>query len=254
VSAPAAARPRVVIVDDEPLARRRLAHLLAKDGGCELVAECGDASSALLAIERSAPDLLFLDVQMPEVDGLELVPLIPAHLVPHIVFVTAHEQFALEAFELEAVDYLLKPYTDARFFRALQRARSRIADGSGRERVAGLVPELERLHPERMLIRDGERVRVIRVAEIDHIAAEDYYACVHTGPASYLVRRSLKQLEATLDPRRFVRVHRSHLVNLERIEELRPLGGGEYELVLRGGTCLPVGPSYARGLVAALAG
>ena len=249
---PAPSRLRVMIVDDEPLARRRIAHLLDKDGTCDLVAECGDAPSALLELERTTPDLVFLDVQMPEVDGVELVRLIPAAVMPHIVFVTAHEEFAVQAFALEAVDYLLKPFTEARFVQALQRARVRVADGSGRARTANLARGLSGPHPERMLIKDGDRVRVIRTADIDRIAAEDYYVCVYTGPASYLLRQPLKQLEATLDPRRFVRVHRSHLVNLDRVEELQPLGGGEYEVVLRGGTRLPVGPSYAQALIAAL--
>lgn len=250
----APARPlRVLIVDDEPLARRRIAQLLAGEAGLQVAGECGDARAALVEIERERPDLLFLDVQMPEVSGLELLPLVPPERMPEIVFVTAHDEFAVAAFELQAVDYLLKPFTETRFREALRRARARIAAAGGREHLATLARELARAPRERMLVREGDRVIVLRTADIDYVEAQDYYACVRVGAASHLVRESLKQLEATLDPQRFVRVHRSYLVNLERIEAVQPIGGGEQRLILRDGARLPVGPSYARVLLDALA-
>ncbi len=244
---------RVLIVDDEPLARRRIAHLLGREEGVEIAGECGDARTALAEIERSAPELVFLDVQMPELSGLDLLQLVPPERMPQIVFVTAHDEFAVRAFELDALDYLLKPYTEARFREALRRARARLGDVGGRERLAALARGLARAPRERMLVREGDRVLVLRTADIDYVEAQDYYASLHVGAASHLVRESLKQLEATLDPQRFVRVHRSYVVNLERVEAVQPLGGGEQQLVLRGGARLPVGPSYARTLLEALA-
>ncbi len=247
---PAGGPLRVLIVDDEPLARSRIAQLLRREGDTRIVAECGDARTALLEIERSKPDLVFLDVQMPEISGLELLRLLPADRLPQIVFVTAHDEFAIRAFDHGAVDYLLKPFTDARFLSALRRARERT--GGGGERIAALAGELGRRPLERILVRDGDRVLVVRTAEIDWVEAEDYCVSLHVGQASHLLRQSLKQLEASLDPARFVRVHRGYLVNLDRVEALEPLGGGEHRLLLRGGVRLPVGPNYARGLLAAL--
>lgn len=243
---------RVLVVDDEPLARARLVRLLAREAGVRVVAECGDARAALRELERAAPDLVFLDVQMPEISGLELLRLVPAERLPEIVFVTAHDEFAVQAFEHGAVDYLLKPFTDARFAAALRRARARRGDGRAGERVEALSRELARRPLERILVRDGDRVLVVRTADLDYVEAEDYCVSLHVGPASHLLRESLKQLEASLDPARFVRVHRGYLVNLDRVEALEDLGGGEHRVVLRGGPRLPVGPSYARALLSAL--
>ena len=243
---------RVLVVDDEPLARRRLSRLLARAGGVEVVGECSDARSALARVECEALDLIFLDVQMPEISGLELLRLIPPERLPEVVFVTAHDDFAVQAFEHGAVDYLLKPFTEERFAEALHRARKRIASGQGNDRLTALADDLARKPQERLLVRDGELVLVIRTALVDYVEASDYYVSLHVGAARHLLRQSMKRLEATLDPSRFARVHRRYLVNLERIEALEALGGGEQRLVLRNGERLPVGPSYARSLIEVL--
>ena len=262
---------RVMVVDDEPAARATLRLLLAREPDCELVAECADGDSAVAALQRERPDLLLLDVQMPERDGFAVLAALAPEQVPPVVFVTAYDAHALRAFEVHALDYLLKPFSDARFAQALGRARERLrTEGLAavaqrvRALVAGEQPAASPRRPApddgdpgssppgRLLVREAGRTRVLRLGDVDWIEAADYYARVHLRGRSHLVRRSLADLERELDPRRFARVHRSAIVNLERVAEIRPLFKGDAVVVLEGGRELRVSRSYRSAFEAAL--
>ena len=231
---PAARRLRAMVVDDEPLARDAIRLLLARDPEIEVAADCGGVEAVPL-IERSPPDILFLDVQMPEVDGFDVVEAVGAGTVPAIVFVTAHDRYALRAFDVHAIDYLLKPFDDARFARALARAKERALAGRPDERLAALLRRRSP-HLRRFLVRKRDRVLVVAAEDVDWIEAADYYASLHVGEATHLLRETLAELEQRLDPERFVRVHRSAIVNVARVREIHPLFHGDCALVLSGGT------------------
>jgi two-component system LytT family response regulator len=240
---------RVIIVDDEPLARSRIRNLLAKENGIDILAECGDGAAAVQAIIENKPDLVFLDIQMPEMNGFDVLALLPPKNMPAIIFITAYDQFAMRAFTVQALDYLLKPCADERFSEALQRARSRLGQQRSlqeQKKISALLEDVECGPRQRLLIKDKERVRVVLTSEIDFITAEDYYVRLHIGRVSFLVRDSLQHLEKSLDPKKFVRIHRSYLVQVERIRELQPLCKGEYMVLLRDGTRLPMGSSYKK--------
>ena len=224
---------RTLIVDDEPLARTNLLVLLRRDPEVEIAGECGSGAEAIDAVRRIAPDLLFLDVQMPDCDGFDVLEALGGEAPGAIVFVTAYDQYALKAFEVEALDYLLKPFDDARFFRALSRAKEQIRQRQG---ASGTV--------ERLIVKSAGRVSFLRTGEIDWIEAADYYACLHVAGKTHLLRRSMSELERDLDPAAFCRVHRSTIVNLDRVRELRLNAGGEYEVVLQDGTRLRLSRSY----------
>jgi two-component system LytT family response regulator len=211
-------RLTALIVDDEALARASLRRLLAPDPEIEVIGECSGGAEAAARVEARAPDILLLDVQMPEVDGFEVLRRIGSATVPAVVFVTAHDEYALQAFEAEALDYLLKPFDDTRFHRSLSRAKAR-----ARERLA--------------LKNDG-RISFLRVTEIDWIEAADYCVRVHAGGRFHLLRESMRELEARLDPRQFFRIHRSAIVNVSRIRELQPYFHGEFVLVMHDGARL----------------
>ncbi len=236
-----AARIRVVIVDDEPLAREGLRLLLARDPEVEIVGEAAGGRSAVAAIRRLAPDLVFLDVQMPELSGFEVLAQIPSDAIPAVVFVTAYDGYALRAFEVHALDYLLKPFDDDRFFDALRRAKKQL-------RLASLSPGLLSLlqgrgQAGRLAIRDGARVVFVDIDEIDWIEACDYYVQLHVGGKSYLHRESMNSLQARLDPQRFLRIHRSAIVNRRCVKELRHAGRRELVCVLSSGAELRVARS-----------
>jgi two-component system, LytTR family, response regulator len=231
---------RVAVVDDEPLAREALRLLLATDPEVTVAFDCIGIDAPAL-IERLRPDLLFLDVQMPEVDGFQVLEAVDPAALPATVFVTAHGEYAVRAFEVHAIDYLQKPFDDARFFKALARAKERLrlagaTDAADRllallgDRAAGRQPI------ERFLVRERGRVIVVRADEVDWIESADYYATLHVGGASHLLRQTMADLEASLDPRRFVRVHRKAIVNIDRVREVHPLFRGDCMLVLEGGT------------------
>jgi two-component system LytT family response regulator len=249
---------RAVIADDEPLARERLRTLLAREGGVEVVAECANGHQALAAVEAHRPDLLLLDVQMPECGGFEVVEALPPEDRPVIVFVTAYEQFAVRAFSAHVLDYLLKPFDRARFAQALARARRELEGRRGGEpdgRVEALLAELRARRPpaeQRLVVKGDGKVLLVPFDAIDYVEAEGNYALVHAGGRAHLLRETLTRLEARLDGRRFLRIHRSTIVNLERVEELQPLLGGEYVVVLRGGTALTSGRTYRARLHEAL--
>jgi len=225
---------RALIVDDEPLARRLLRVLLERDPEIAVCGECAGVE-AVAEIARTRPDILFLDVQMPEVDGFEVLARIGTGDAPVVVFVTAHDQYAVRAFEVHALDYLLKPIDDARFADALARARSQALarrGGEGDPRLRALLDD----HARRFLVRGHDRTVVVDVEEIDWIEAADYYATLHVGGGkTHLLRETLSTLERRLDPRRFFRVHRSAIVNLDRVREIHPLFRGDSELVLSDG-------------------
>jgi two-component system LytT family response regulator len=245
---------RAVIVDDEPLARRRIRSLLAEAGDVEVVAECANGREAIQAIEESPPDLLFLDIQMPEVDGFDVLRAIGVGHVPVVIFVTAYDQFALRAFEAHALDYLLKPFDDERFEAALQRARERIRQqrqgGDLDRRLRALLQEVrgDRGYLRRLAVPTGPRSVFVRTEEIDWIEAERNYVRLHAGGRTHLLRENLSRIESGLDPAAFCRIHRSTIVNVDRIQAVESLSGGEYLVVLHDGTRLTSGRSYRRNL------
>ncbi|MEM7355832.1 MAG: LytTR family DNA-binding domain-containing protein [Acidobacteriota bacterium] len=249
-------RPRVLLVDDEPPARRRLRRLLEARDDIELVGESGDGRSAVDAIHQLRPDLVFLDIQMPDLDGFGVLEAIGPENMPAVVFVTAYDEYALDAFDLNVLDYLLKPYTDERFGQALQRALRDLRRQRSEEvceRLACLLaargPQPEPDTPasgplRRIAVHHGERIVFVPVAEIDWIEAEGAYVRLHRGPQTHLVRDSLKRLETQLDPEHFVRIHRSTIVRIDRVIEMTPLFHGEYELTLSTGAKLKLSRSY----------
>jgi two-component system LytT family response regulator len=256
---------RALIVDDEPLARRSLEILLAADPGIEIAGVCKNGREALARLAEAPLELVLLDVQMPGMDGFEVLARVPAGRLPAVVFVTAHDRHALRAFEVSAVDYLLKPFDNARFARAIERAKETIRLGQARqltERLLAVLGGAPAARPDaeapgrldRITVKDGARVTVVAVSDIDWIEAEDYYAGIHVAGRVHLVREPLSDLEHRLDPRSFVRIHRSALVNVARVQELRSLPRGEAELVLRDGTRLPVSRGRRRGVRALLDG
>ncbi len=234
---------RVMIVDDEPIARRNIRALLSLDPDVEIISECGSGAKAVKLISASPPDLLFLDIQMPEMSGFDVLKKIDINLIPAIIFVTAFDQYALRAFEVHALDYLLKPFDDERFEQALQRAKSQIEQREAarlKKKLMALMEIEERdksQYEEKFLIRSASRVFFVRADEIDWIEAADYYVRLHAGDHSHMLRETMAELEARLDPEKFLRIHRSAIVNLSRVREAQ-IKGGECALILRDGTSL----------------
>ena len=246
------ARLRALIADDEPLARARVRALLREEPEVELAGECGDGAAAARLIEALDPDLLFLDVQMPELDGLSALARVPEARRPRaVLLITAHEEHALRAFELQAVDYLLKPFSEPRFAQALARAKERARQAP--PDLLALLSSL-RAQPHRLVIRAGARTTVLRVDEIDWAESADNYVELHAGGVTHLMRETLSRLEARLAGARFVRVHRSTLVNADRVRELRPLAGGDHQIVLLDGTRLVLSRTHREGLRKLLGG
>lgn len=238
---------RAVIVDDEDLARRYLREMLAQHPEIEIAAECANGFEAVKAVAECMPDLLFLDIQMPKLDGFEVLELIEPG--PAVVFVTAYDQYAIRAFDAHAADYLLKPFTAERFERALERAVTRLGHQGAPPAAPPVRPPETR--PERIVVRDGARVHVIPLDRLDYVEAQDDYVALHSEGRAYLKQQSIASMEAALDPARFVRIHRSALVNLERVERIEPYGKESRVAILAGGVRLPVSRSgYARLLQA----
>jgi two-component system LytT family response regulator len=241
---------RVLIVDDEPLARQRLKDLLAEASDMQLVGECRNGHEAIAAIGAERPDLVLLDVEMPGPDGFGVLRALAPDPVPSVIFITAHRDFAVQAFEANALDYLLKPFDRERFRASLERARDR-RRSSPSSLDAALLARLESLtgrpparYVTRLVARVGWRMRFLPVEDIDYLTAEGNYVAVHVGKQSHLTRETMAALEEKLDPRQFLRAHRSFIVRLDRIEEVEPLPPGEYVFVLRDGTRLTTGRSY----------
>ncbi len=244
---------RAAIVDDEPLARRRIRNLLNEAADVDIVAECANGNEAIDSLETSPPDLLFLDIQMPEVDGFDVLQAIGVGRVPAVIFVTAYDQFALRAFEAHALDYLLKPFDDDRFGAALERARERIRQQQGGDldrRLQALLENVrgDRGYLRRLVVPSGHRSIFIRTEHIDWIEAERNYVRLHAGGRAHLLRENLTHIASVLDPATFCRIHRSTIVNIDRIQTVEALFHGEYLVVLQDGTKLTSGRSYRRNL------
>jgi two-component system, LytTR family, response regulator len=232
-----------VIVDDEPLARANIAALLRTDPEIAIAGECGSGIEAIEVIRNRRPSLAFLDVQMPECDGFDVIEAVGGDAPAAVVFVTAYDRYALKAFEVAALDYLLKPFSNARFLRVLARAKASLTQRPAEPRAM-----------DRLMVKSAGRVLFLRAAEIDWIEAADYYACLHVGAKTHLLRRSMSDLERELDPRTFCRIHRSAIVNIARVRELRLDLHGEYEVALEGGSKIKVSRGYREKLQERLAG
>ena len=252
-----------LIVDDEPLARRRIRSLLARERDVTIVGECADGASAVDAIRRHRPDLVFLDVQMPEMNGFEVLRAVGGEVTVAVIFVTAYEQFSLRAFDVHALDYLLKPFHRTRFHEALRRVRQRFNNerelAAVRVRLASLLDGedgADALRPgpiERLAIRTASKVAIVRVSEIDWIQGDGNYVRLHVGRVVHLLRQTMKSLASQLDAKVFVRIHHSCIVNVERVRELQPWSHGDYVVVLEGGTRLTSSRSYSANLRRAFA-
>lgn len=233
----AAKRLRAIVVDDEPLARSNLTLLLARDAEIQIVAECASGMEALQQIRSSRPDLVFLDVEMPECDGFDVLEMLGRDLPPVVVFVTAYDQYAIRAFEAGALDYLLKPFDNARFELALARAKERAMLGKSSP------PSREFL-----AVKSAGQITFLKFSEIDWIEAADYYSCLHVGARTHLLRRSMSELDEELDQAVFCRIHRSTIVRLDRVRGLRLNENGEYDVLLGDGTRLRLSRRYRKQL------
>jgi two-component system LytT family response regulator len=244
---------QTLIVDDEPLGRERLRKLLADEPDIEIIGECADGREAVTVIKKQRPDLVFLDVQMPELDGFQVLEEIQGERMPAVVFVTAHDKFALKAFEVHAVDYLLKPFDRERFETALGRALDQIKhhqSGELSQRLTALLAEVKPAakHLERLAIKSSGRVLFLKTEEIDWIEAADNYVSLHVGAEEHLHRETMSALAEQLSPKHFLRISRSTIVNVDRIKELQPLFHGEYVVILRNGTKLTLSRNYRDAL------
>jgi two-component system, LytTR family, response regulator len=237
---------RILIVDDESVARRRIRRLLTAEHDVTVIGECGDGGSAIAAIAAEHPDLVFLDVQMPERDGFEVLQAVPPGELPAILFVTAYDRYALRAFDVHAIDFLLKPFTRERFRIALVRARERL---DRRDRDAGLAALAASLRQRprylsRVPVRTGDRIVLVDLATVDWLEAADNYVRLHAQKREYLLRETLASLESQLDPNRFARIHRSAIVQIDRIVELHPATHGDFDVLLRDGTRLTLSRTW----------
>ena len=244
---------RALIVDDEPLARRRIKSLLAHDQSVEVIGECSDGYKAVTSISELNPDLVFLDVQMPAMDGFEVIKTISAEQMPTVIFVTAYDQYALKAFEVNALDYLLKPFDRRRFQKTLERAKAMIRglkDGNFNNQLLSLLDDLRREQniPDRFIIKSGGRVVFLRVEEIDWMSTVGNYVRLQVGRDSHLMRETMTGMESKLDPVSFMRIHRSTIVNLDRVKEVQPWAKGEYVVIMRDGTRLIMSRRYRERL------
>jgi len=230
---------RTIIADDEPLARERVRSLLADEPDVEIVSECANGAQTLKATQEHRPDLLFLDVQMPRLTGFEVLESLKPEQIPVVIFTTAHDEHAIRAFEVNALDYLLKPCTEARFRKAVQRAREQLSKGAqGPAQLAGLLQHLRRSPSERIMIRTAERILFIKPEEIDHVEAAGNYVLLHTANERHILRETTASMETRLTPAGFMRISRSVIVNLSRIREVQPVAPNQYSVLLKNGARL----------------
>jgi two-component system, LytTR family, response regulator len=246
-------RIRVLIVDDEPLARGMVSEMLETDSEAEIVGECSNGRDAVKAIESLSPDLIFLDVQMPEFGGFDVLESFKNQKLPRVIFVTAYDQYAVRAFEVHAVDYLLKPFDRERFNTAWGRAKVHIRKDQLDRRDQHIMALLQELkagptYIERLVVKTAGRVFFLDIKDIDCIEAEGNYVRVHNGPRSYLLRETISGLESQLDPKEFLRIHRSAIVRIDKIKELQPWFHGEYHVILEGGKQLTLSRNYRANL------
>ncbi len=250
---------RTLIVDDEPLAREKIRAFVEGDAEIEIIGECSNGAEAVASIRKLSPDLLLLDIQMPERGGFEVLETLNGERPPVVIFVTAYDQYAVRAFEVHALDYLLKPFDRERFEAAIERAKTHLREMRSSSNVGGagidkkildLLEELraEKRYVERLVVKDAGRVFFLETDDIDWVEAEGNYINVHTAKKSHLLRDTISGLEAQLDPRKFVRIHRSAIVNIGRIKELQPWTHGEYHVILRDGTQLTLSRNYRENL------
>jgi two-component system LytT family response regulator len=242
-----------LIVDDEPLAREGLRMLLSRDPEIAAIPEARNGREAVAVIRNSRPSLVFLDVQMPEMDGFEVVREVGAERMPPVVFVTAHDRFAIHAFEINAIDYLLKPVTEERFAQALARAKTRLYSGPGDDASRQIICLLESLatpprYLKRLAVRSAGKTVFVDLEDVDWMEAAENYVQLHTGRANHLLHVALNTLERSLDPEIFSRIHRSIIVNISRIKELQPGAHGEYVITLNSGVRLQSGRTYSEKL------
>lgn len=240
---------RTVIVDDEPLARKFLVQMLNDDPDTEIVAECASGYEALPAIKKHRPDVLFLDIQMPEMDGFSVLQAIDQRHLPLIVFVTAYDQYAMRAFEVHALDYLLKPFDDQKFERTMQRVKAQIRGRQTDKIDAQMLSFLKELNGrssflERISIKAADRILLLKVNDIDWIESDDNYVQIHAGKSNHQLRETITNLERQLNPAKFLRIHRSTIVNIERIELLEQMFHGEYRVILKDGSQLTLSRRY----------
>ena len=234
---------RAIIADDEPLARERVRHLLRSHPDIEVVAECEDGPAAVTAVGEHRPDLLFLDIQMPGLDGFGVLEALDPARLPTVIFTTAWDQHALRAFDAHALDYLLKPFKPARFSEALQRARdlhARRDAGAETRRLLGLLEQRSARHLSRLPVKNGEKITFVKAADIECIESAGNYVVVHSEGREHVIRETLSELEAQLDPSRFLRVSRGAIVNLDHVRELQPLFKGDHVVILESGRSVPM--------------
>jgi two-component system, LytTR family, response regulator len=248
---------RVLIVDDEPIARKGIRRLLDEAPDVEIVGECGDGAEAVSAIRRRSPDLVFLDVQMPELDGFSVLEKVGVEQAPEIIFVTAYDEYTLRAFDVHALDYLLKPVNPERFHKSLNRARALLQNKSSGRLSGRLLALLENYRREegrvaRFAVKTPQGALLVDADDVDWIEAAGNYVRLRVGAQSHLLSETIGGVEKRLDPRKFLRIHRSRIVNVERIRLLRPLFHGEYEIVLKDGTHLTSGRNYREQIRGAL--
>ncbi len=243
------ARLKLLIVDDEPLARERIREMLRADPQIEIIGDCSNGDDAIEAVKTSRPDLLLLDIQMPGTDGFGVLEALDPSEIPCVIFITAYDQYAVKAFEVYALDYLLKPFDRERFSKAIERAKQHIfkeRNKSLTERVLAALNEIKNKpeYLERLVIRTNGHIFFIKTEEIDWLEAEGNYVRLHSGKESYLLRDAISSLETQLDPKKFLRIHRSAIVNINRIQELQPWFHGEYRVILQDGVQLTLSRSY----------
>lgn len=231
---------RTLIVDDEPLARKRIKRLLVGEPDLSIIGECGTGREAIQVIQETSPDLLFLDIQMPGIGGFEVLQSIPADRIPATVFITAYDQHALKAFEVHALDYLLKPFKEERFKEAVERARTQLTRNGAPDAMTGLAALITKLraqknHLTRFMVKSSNRVVLVKASEVDWIESASNYALLHVGDHTHIVRETMQALEAKLCSKTFQRISRSVIVNLERVKELQPMGKGQYVIILANG-------------------
>ena len=239
---------QAVIVDDEPLARKRIALMLENEADIRIVGQCGDGKSATRIIRDKAPDLVFLDIQLPEMDGFEIIDSLPASRLPLIVFVTAYDRFALKAFKVHAVDYLLKPVEEERLAEALDHIRSRlqVRDPGHRARLAEFLRDLDSHlgRASRIVLKSEGEVLCVKPSEIDWVESAGNYVCFHVGSSTHVFRETMNQVEHRLREHNFLRIHRSAIVNFDRVKKLKPRLYGDYTVELRDGTKLTLSRAY----------
>ena len=250
----AARRIRTLVIDDEPLARERMRTLVGAEPDFDVVGEAGDGMEAVDAIREHSPDLVFLDIHMPKLDGFGVIDAVGADAMPPVVFVTAYDQHALRAFDVHALDYLLKPFDGDRFQETLERVRRQVEsaeNGDLGRRLLALVRDLKPGRAQttnRLVVKSGGRLFFVRADEIDWIEAAGNYVRLHLGADTHMLRETMNSIESRLDPELFVRTHRSHIVNIERIKELQPWFHGEYVVILRNGHRLTLSRGYREKL------